>query len=259
MSGRPGAFWEESTVGVVLGGDPAADQQRRAYQDESDDGGQFDHGEPELGASIGADAAQIDDEQERGENQNPNVGADAGEPVRHVCGRCNHFGADGEREADPVSGAGDESSEGADVEFAVDAETSGGGMSAGQFAEGHGDGPVDEGGGQKAEDSGGAGDLHSRARSKEQAGSDGASNGDHRHLPGGQLVVEAGLVCGRRRSGGVGRQGSKISKKSGMPKAVPIDKCGGDLRNRQGSLLRCRWLGALLESEQGYSAPNPHA
>ena len=37
------------------------------------------------------------------------------------------------------------------------------------------------------------------------------------------------------------------------------NKFDSDLRNREGALLHCWWWRALLESEQGYSAPIPHA
>ena len=181
---------------VVLRCDAAAEQQGGADHDEGDDGRELDHGEPELDASVGADAAQIDDEQHSGEDDDPDVGTHAGKPVRHVGGGGDHFGADGEGEADPVSGAGDESGERVEVEIAVDAETAGGGMSAGEFAEGHGDGPVDEGGDEKTEDGGGAGDLHGRAGAEKKAGADGASDGDHGHLSGGELVAEAFFVTG---------------------------------------------------------------
>ena len=176
-------------------------EQGGANHDEDDDGGEFDHGEPELDAPVGADAAQVDREQQGGEDHNPKVGAHAGKPRRHVGSGGDHFCADGEGEAEPVSGAGDVSGEGVEVEVAVDAEASGGRMGAGEFAEGHGDGPVDERGGDKAEDGGGSGDFHGGAGAEEESSADRASDGDHGHLSGGELVAEAFFVdgCGRRR------------------------------------------------------------
>ena len=191
---RPEAVGEKSALRVVLRRDAAGREQRGADHDEGDDGGELDHGEPEFEASVGADAAEVDEQQEGGEDQNPDVGADAGKPSGHVGGGGDHFCADVEGEADPVSGAGDESDEMVEIEVAVDAEGSGGGMGAGEFAEGHGDGPVDEGGGDEAEDGGGAGDFHGGAGAEEEAGADGASDGDHGHLSGGELVVEAFFV-----------------------------------------------------------------
>src|ERR1017187_3038730 len=98
----PDAFGKESALRVVLRSDAAAGEQRGADDDEDDDGGEFDHGEPELDASVGADAAQVDGEQQSGENHNPKVGAHTGKPGCHVGGGGDHFGADGEGEAEPV-------------------------------------------------------------------------------------------------------------------------------------------------------------
>ena len=164
----------------------------------SDDGGEFDHREPELDASVGADAAQVDGEQQGGENNNPKIGAHAGEPRCHIGGGGDHFCADGKGEAEPVSSAGDVSGEGVEVEVAVDTEASGGRMGAGEFAEGHGDGPVDEGGGDEAENGGWTGDFHGSTRAEEEAGADGASDRNHRHLCRGELVAEAFFVDGER-------------------------------------------------------------
>ena len=107
-------------------------------------------------------------------------------------------------------GAGDESGELAEIKVAVDAEASGCGMSAGEFAEGHGHGPRNEGGGDEAENGCGPGDFHGCAGAEEKAGADGASDGDHGHLSGGQLVAESFFVNGWRRG-----QCSTISKRHG--------------------------------------------
>src|ERR1039458_295339 len=195
----PDAFGKESALRVVLRSDAAAGEQRGADDDEDDDGGEFDHGEPELDASVGADAAQVDGEQQSGENHNPKVGAHTGKPGCNVGGGGDHFGADGEGEAEPVSGAGDVSGELVEIKIAVNSETSGSGMGAGEFAEGHGHGPSDEGGGDEAEDGGGPGDFHGGAGAEEESGADGASDGDHGHLSGGELVAEAFFVDGSRR------------------------------------------------------------
>ena len=57
---RDGTFGEESAVGGVLRGHAAAEEQRCAGQDEGHDGRELDHGEPELEASVGTHAAQVD-------------------------------------------------------------------------------------------------------------------------------------------------------------------------------------------------------
>ena len=72
-------------------------------------------------------------------------------------------------------------------------------MSASEFTEGHGNGPGNEGGGDEAEDGGGPGDFHSGAGAEKEAGADGAADGDHRHLSGGELVAESFFVNGGRR------------------------------------------------------------
>src|SRR4029077_14283759 len=140
--------------------------------DKDHDGGEFDHGEPELDASVGADAAQVDREQQCGENDNPKVGAHARAPRRHVGGGGDHFCTEGKGEAEPVSGAGDVSGEGVEVEVTVDAEASGGGMRACECTKDKGDGPVNEGGGDEAKDGGGTGDFHGSAGAEEESGAD---------------------------------------------------------------------------------------
>ncbi len=70
-------------------------------------------------------------------------------------------------------------------------------MRAREFAEGERDGPTDEGGEYETEDDGGAGELDGGGCAEQESGADGAADGDHGHLSGGELVAEAGLwVCG---------------------------------------------------------------
>jgi len=57
-------------------------------------------------------------------------------------------------------------------------------MSAGEFAEGEGDGPTDKCGEDEAEDDGGSGKLDRGSRAEEQAGADGSTDRDHGHLAG---------------------------------------------------------------------------
>ena len=213
---RPETFGKESALRVVLRSDASTEQQGRADYDKDDDGGELDHGEPELGASVGVNAAQIQDEQHAGEDNDPNIGTHAGEPRRHVSGGGDHLGADGEGQAHPVSGPGNESGEGVEVEVAVDAETPGGGMSAREFAESHGDGEVDECSDQKTQNSRRAGDFHSGAGAEKQAGSNGAADGDHGHLSGRKLVAEAFFVNLRRL--GLRRHGAPYQRAGWFPK-----------------------------------------
>ncbi len=182
---------------VVLRRDAAAGQQRGGDENEGDDGGKLDHGQPEFDAAVRADAAQIDDEKQSCEDNNPEIGAHAGKPCGHVSGGGDHFRADGEGEADPVAGARDESSEVVEIKIAIDAEAAGGGMGTGQFAESHGDRPVDEGGGDKTKNGRGSCDLHGCAGAKEKTGTDGTSDRDHGHLSGAELVAKAVFIRGR--------------------------------------------------------------
>ncbi len=67
-------------------------------------------------------------------------------------------------------------------------------MGASKFAQGHGYCPVDKSGCEKAEDSRGAGDLHGCSGPEKKPGADGAADGDHGHLRGGELVAESFFV-----------------------------------------------------------------
>src|SRR5271154_2668305 len=87
-------------------------------------------------------------------------------------------------------------------------------MSAGQLAEGHGDGPADEGGGEKAENGGGSGDFESRAGAEQEAGADRSTDRDHSHLSGGEAVLQAFFVGmnGNLGRGGLRRHGARYQK-----------------------------------------------
>ena len=184
---------KESAVGGVLRSGASGEEQCGAEHDEGGDDGDLDHGEPEFEAPVGVDAEQISREQEAGKSSDPDDGGHAWKPEVHVGGGGDHLGADGDGDGEPVSGAGDESGPLVEVEVSVDAEGTGGGMSAGEFAEGQGDGPADEGGEDKAEDDGGPGELNGGGGAEEESGADGAADGDHGHLSGGELVAKAGL------------------------------------------------------------------
>src|ERR1017187_7029341 len=82
-----------------------------------------------------------------------------GEPELHISGGGNHLSANGDRDGEPVSRAGNESGPVIKVEVAIDAERTGSRMSAGQFAERQRDGPTDEGGKNEAQDHGGGGQF----------------------------------------------------------------------------------------------------
>src|ERR1039458_1345441 len=111
----------------------------------------------------------------------------------------------------PAPRAGNEAGPVVEVEVAIDAEGTGGGMSAGEFAEGEGDGPTDEGGEDEAEDDGGSGEFNGGGGAEEESGADGTADGDHGHLSGGELVAEAGLGVG----GWGGHEGSYSYIRSG--------------------------------------------
>jgi hypothetical protein len=67
-------------------------------------------------------------------------------------------------------------------------------MCTGQFVEGHGDSPVDEGRGNKTKNGGGARDFHGGAGPEQKSGANGSADGHHGHLPGGELVVKPFFV-----------------------------------------------------------------
>src|ERR1700681_1317455 len=66
-------------------------------------------------------------------------------------------------------------------------------MGAGKVAEREGDGPTDEGCEHEAQDNGGPGEFDSSGGAEKQSGADGAADGNHSHLSGGELMAEAGL------------------------------------------------------------------
>jgi hypothetical protein len=104
-----------------------------------------------------------------------------------------------------------------EVEVSIDAERTGGGMSAGEFAEGKRDGPTDEGGEDEAEDDGGSGEFDGGGGAEEESGADGTAYGDHGHLSGSQLAAEAGLGVrswsGHEGSYSYTREGGQMAEK----------------------------------------------
>ena len=139
------------------------------------------------------DGEEVDGEKEGGKGEDPEDGGHARKPELHVGGGGDHLGSDGDGDGEPVAGAGNEAGPVVEVEVSIDAEGTGGGMSAGEFAEGQGDGPTDEGGEDEAEDDGGSGEFDGGGGAEEKSGADGTADGDHGHLSGGELVAEAGL------------------------------------------------------------------
>ncbi len=69
-------------------------------------------------------------------------------------------------------------------------------MGAGEFSQGERDGPTDEGGQDEGEDDRGSSQRDSGCGAEEQSGADGAADGDHGHLSGGELAVQAGFGIG---------------------------------------------------------------
>jgi hypothetical protein len=138
----------------------------------------------------------------------------------------DHLGSDGDGDAEPVAGARDEASPVIKVEVPIDAEGPGGGMSAGEFAEGEGDGPADEGGEDEAQDDGGPGEFDGGGGAEEKSGADGTADGDHRHLSSCELAAEAGFWV----RGWSGHEGSYSYIRSG------------------GEVAGKRWMGATRPS-----------
>ncbi len=177
----------------VLGGGSSGEKQGGAERDEGGNDSDLDHGEPEFEASVAVDAEQVDGEKEGGKGEDPEDGLYARKPEVHVGGGGDHLGSDGDGDGEPIAGAGDEARPVIEVEVSIDTEGTGGGMSAGEFAEGERDGPADESGEDEAEDDGGAGEFDSCGSAEEESGADGAADGDHGHLSGGELMAESGL------------------------------------------------------------------
>src|SRR5208337_3462984 len=134
-------------------------EQGGADCNESSDDRDLDHGEPEFEASVAVDAEEVGGEKERGKDADPEDGRDARKPELHVGGGGDHLGSDGDGDGEPVAGARNEAGPVVEVEVAIDAEGTRSGVSAGEFAQGQGDGPADEGGENEAEDDGGSGEF----------------------------------------------------------------------------------------------------
>src|SRR5580658_4589030 len=158
---RDWTFGKESALRRELRSYTAAEEQGCSGHDEDHDGGELDHGEPEFEASVGTYAAEVDEKKQGRKYEDPKLAGHGGEPVGHVSGGSREFGSDGESYGGPVCGAAEKSQILVEVEFAVEAERSGGGVHAGQFAQSHGDGVGDEGGDDVADDDAGSGDFES--------------------------------------------------------------------------------------------------
>jgi hypothetical protein len=268
---------KKTAVGGVLGSNASGEEQCGAEQDEGSDHGDLNHGEPEFETRIAADTEKVDGEQEKRKDKNPEDRGDVGEPELHIGGRGDHLGADGEGENEPVSGAGNKSGIAVEVEISIDAKGTGGGMSAGEFAKRKRDGPTDKGSEDEAEDNGGSGEFDGGGRAEEQSGADGAADGDHRHLSGGEVVAKPGLRV-RGRGGHeasyciseAGPSAGKDSRGTGGAPVAPLfihrlyrgkhgPSASHDFRNRTTGEPRCWCLGPILELRRNLCRTTAHA
>src|SRR5579885_1805375 len=89
-------------------------------------------------------------------------------------------------------------------------------MNAGEFSERHGDGVIDEGREQEAENDAGAGDLHGGGGAEKEACADRSPDGNHGHLSGAELVAKSLF---RRAS--LGHEYRQVTRKCWNAKEFP--------------------------------------
>jgi hypothetical protein len=191
---------------AVHGG--AEDDEVGAGDEEDDQGGDFDQGEPEFhfAEDFDGDEVQGEDDDEGGEGPGPlrDVGhpGDVVAEEVHVEGGGGDVHDGGGGPVDPVEPAGDERGFFAEEFAGVGDEGARGGAVEDEFAQGAEDQEREESADRVGDDQGRAGGVEAAAGAQEQAGADRAADRDHLDLPGLQILVVA-LVL--RVEGGFGR------------------------------------------------------
>src|SRR5579884_39884 len=112
-------------------------------------------------------------------------------PKGHICGRGYKLCSNGNGDGGPVAGAGDEARPVIHVHVAIDTKRPGSWMCARQLAQSHCRNPTDKCGKCETQNDGRPGEVHGGCRAEQQASPNRASDGNHGHLPGMQLVVQA--------------------------------------------------------------------
>jgi len=246
-------------MGGVLRSGASGEKQGCAQSDEGGDYSYLDHGEPEFEASIGVDGEEVDSEKEGGKHEDPEDGGQAWKPELHVGGGGDHLGSDGDGDGEPVARAGYETGPVVEVAVSIDAEGAGGGMSAGEFAEGEGDRPTNEGGEDEAEDDCGSGEFDGGGSAEQESGADGTTDGDHGHLSSGELAAEAGLGVDRTLFAGFWVRG--WSRHEGSYSYIRSRRQVGGKGRRSEAELRSAWTaggGCPYATLDGRGLPFPH-
>ena len=144
-----------------------------------------------LHGPEGPDAPRVHPDQRRREQQDPDPRGHAREPEPHVVGDRRHLGADAHHDAHPVGPADQVAGERADVVLGVRAERAGRRVSNRHLRQAAHQQEGDESADRVAQDDARASDTDRELAAQEQARANGAADGNHAHLAGGQPPVQA--------------------------------------------------------------------
>ncbi len=178
---------EEATVRPQVGHGrvrpaAAAGQQVGTQADHADNGHHLDDGKPELGFAEELHVHQVDgvDQHEEGSGCHP--GRDFRPPVVHVLAHGGQFGHAHQDVQHPAVPARQEAGKAPPVGMGEMAERSGHGLLDDHFAQLAHDHESDEATDRVAQDHRGPGGFHHACRTQEQAGTDGAPQGDQLNM-----------------------------------------------------------------------------
>ena len=192
------ALGPETAAHLVIGqphaGGRGAKHHIAADQDEGDDGRHLDGRKRIFHRAIHLHAAQVHPHQHGREHAHPNPLRHSRKPIGHVNAHGRHLHAHGQHQRRPVGVAQHKADHGAQVVLGIRAKRARGGVGHRHLAQ-----AADQEQGNKGPD--GVAHQHRRpgkadgkGAAHEQAGADGAADGDHHHLGAGQMLLQAALA-----------------------------------------------------------------
>jgi len=185
-------------AGLVAADVEAADDEDEAHDEEDDDGADLGDGRPELELAERPGRQQVDDEDHGERDEDGGPCRHERKPVLHVETHRGQLGDAGQRPVKPVHPAGDVGGLLAVELPHVGHEGARRGPVQHELAEGAHEQVGDDADERIAEQQGRTGAVQTRGRAEEQPGADGATDGDHLHMPAGQCLLVAHLLSVER-------------------------------------------------------------
>ncbi len=187
-----------------VGAGQQAEHGHGAQQEEEDDRGDLQGGEPELVLAEVPHRQQVGPAEDRHEHGDPQPVRRAREPLGHDRRGAQRLRGDGDAQQRPEDPPGGEAGPGADRAFGVHGEGTGGGVGGRHLAEHPHHQHHQQPGGRVRQHDRRAGGGDARTGTDEEAGADHAAESDHRQMPLSQTVGEGGAFGAGRSLGGRG-------------------------------------------------------